>query len=170
MAISFELKRLWRRYRESRATKKLMSSQASSGSSSRESKESMVLDEATAIIVGLGLDMKPEEGFIEYALDDDYDDEDGGSDPRFHKNPHGIGCSRTFEVPYTSPIPPAAMRPPVPQGNTVGPRDELLRIWKAKTFDFVKGKGKGRMPGDRANERYKIVLDGAASRAKSSAI
>ena len=169
MAIRSELKGLWRRYRESRATKKLMSSQASSESSSRESKESMVLDEATAIIVGLGLDMKPEEGFIEYALDDDYDDGDGGSDPRFRKNPHGIGCSRTFEVPYTPPIPRAAMRPPMPQGNNVGPRDELLRVWKAKTMDFVKGKGKGRMPGDRADERYKLVLDGAASRAKSSA-
>ena len=167
MAIS--LKRLWRRYRESRATKKLMSSQASSGSSSRESKESIVLDEATAIIVGLGLDMKPDEGFIEYALDDDYDDDDDGGDPRFRKNPHGIGCSRTFEAPYTPPIPPAAMRPPMPQGNNVGPRDELLRVWKAKTMDFVKGKGKGRMPGDRADERYKIVLNGAASRAKSSA-
>lgn len=129
----------------------------------------MVLDEATAIIVGLGLDMKSEEGFIEYAPEDDYDDDDGGSDPRFHKNPYGIGCSRTFEVPYTPPLPSAAMRPPVPQGNNVGPRDELLRVWKAKTVDLVKGKGKGRMPGDRTDERYKIVLNGAASRAKSSA-
>ena len=169
MAIRSELKRLWRRYRESRATKKLNSSQASSESSSRESKDSTVLDEATAIIVGLGLDMKPEEGFIEYAPDDDYDDDDGGDDPRFHKNPHGIGCSRTFEVPYTPPIPPAAMRPTMPQGNNIGPRDELLRVWKAKTIDFVKGKGKGRMPGDRADERYKLVLNGAASRAKESA-
>ena len=168
MAIRSELKRLWRSYKESRATKKLMSSQASSESSNRESKDSMVLDEATAIIVGLGLDMKPEEGFVEYALDDDCDDDDGGDDPRFRKNPYGIGCSRTFEVPY-NPIPPAAMRPPVPQGNSIGPRDELLRVWKAKTSDFVKGKGKGRMPGDRTDERYKMVLDGAASRAKSTA-
>lgn len=168
--MAFELKRLWRRYREYRVTKKLMSSQASSESSSRESKDSMVLDEATAMIVGLGLDMKPEEGFIEYALDDDDDDDDyDGGDPRFRRNPHGIGCSRTFEVPYTPPISQAAMRPPVPQGNHFGPRDELLRVWKAKTIDFMKGKGKGRMPGDRVDERYKMVLDGAASRAKSSA-
>ena len=173
MANSSELKRLWRRYRESRGTKKQMSSQASSGSSnwlrssSWDSKASMVLDEATAMIVGLGLDMKPAEEFIEYALDDD-DDDDGG-DPRFRKNPHGIGCSRTFEVPYSPPISPASMRPPVPQGNNVGPRYELLRAWKAKSIDFMTGKGKGRMPGDSADERYKVVLDGAASRAKSSA-
>lgn len=170
MAGPSELKRLWRKYREYRVTKKQRSSQASSESSSRDSKGSVELAEATSMIVGLGLDMKQEEECIEYALDDD--------DPRFINNPHGIGCSRTYEVPYDSvtnslSTSPASMCPFVPRGINVDRSDELLSFskpggWKTESIDVVKGKRKGRMPGDSADDRYKFLLDGSASRAESS--
>lgn len=166
-----ELKRLWRKYREYRTTKKQRSSQASSGSSSRDSKGSMALEEATSMIVGLGLDTKQEEEYIGHALDDD--------DPRFVNNPHGIGCSRTYEVPYDSvtkslSTSPASMRPLVPRETNMNESDELLSLpklgsWKTESIDMVKGKRKGRMPGDSADDRYKFLLDGPASRAKSAA-
>ena len=123
------------------------------------------------MIVGLGLDMKQEEEYIEYALDDD--------DPRFRNNPHGIGCSRTYEVPYNSvtsslSTSPASMRPLVPQENKINGSDELLSCpklgaVKSERIDMVKGKRKGRMPGDSPDDQYKFLLDGPSSRAKPSA-
>lgn len=167
-----ELKRLWRNYREHRATKK-KSRQASSESSSRDSKDSMALDEASIMIVGTGLDSK-EEDYEEYdgfILDDD--------DPRFINNPHGIGCSRTYETPYDSVSnsrspSPASVRPLVPQEPEPNEGDRLLPFpnlgpWKPEGIDMVKGKRKGRMPGDSADDRYKFLLDGPASRSKFSA-
>lgn len=173
MAGPSELKRLWRNYREYRATKK-KSRQASSGSSSRDSKDSMALDEASIMIVGMGLDSKEEEEYEEYDeyfLDDD--------DPRFINNPHGIGCSRTYEEPYVfvgdsrSPS-PAPVRPLVPQEPEPNEGDRLpsfpnLGPWKPEGIDMVKGKRKGRMPGDSADDRYKFLLDGPAPRPKFSA-
>lgn len=171
MAGPTDLKRLWRRYREYRVTKKQKSSQASSESSSRDSKESTALEEATIMVVGLGLDTKPEEEHIEYARDDDH---------RFINNPHGIGCSRTYEVPYdlaTNSLlstSPGSMRPRVPRRVNVDKSDALfsfpeLGAWKTESIDTVKGKRKGRMPGDSADDRYKFLLDGPATRAKFSA-
>ncbi|KAL9064182.1 MAG: hypothetical protein Q9161_009052 [Pseudevernia consocians] len=171
MAGSAELRRLWRKYREFRTPKKQRSSQASSGSSSRDSKGSMALEEATSMMVGLGLDTKQEEEYVEHALDDD---------PRFVNNPHGIGCSRTYEVPHESvtnslSTSPASMRPLVPRETNMNESDELLSFpklgsWKTESIDMVKGKRKGRMPGDSADDRYKFLLDGpASSRAKSTA-
>ncbi|CAF9922047.1 hypothetical protein IMSHALPRED_005319 [Imshaugia aleurites] len=155
MARSFELKRFWRRYREHRLTKKRR----------RDSEESMALEEATATMVGLGLGMKQEEEYVEIEHDDD---------PRFINNPHGIGCSRTYEVPYDSATnslstSPASMRPLL--RREINGSDDLvsfrkLGAWKAESIDMVKGKRKGRMPGDSADDRYKFLLDRSA---KSSA-
>ena len=150
-----ELKRLWRKYREYRITKKQRSSPVSSESSSRDSNDGMALDETTIMVVGLGLDSKPENEYIEYSLDD--------IDPRFIGNPHGIGCSKTYEEPYVSvtdslPKSPASARPRVPQ--EVGPNE--LRLWRSASIDMVKGKRKGRMPGDSEDDRYKFLLDGRA--------
>ena len=175
MASSSEMKRLWRKYiemyREYRVTKKQRSSQASSESSSRDSKESMALDEAALIIVGLGLDSKQEEEeYIDFMLDDD---------PRFIDNPHGIGCSRTYEEPYDSGIgsfstSPASMRPLVHQEIDFNAGDRLLSFpklgaCKSESIDMVKGKRKGRMPGDSADDRYKFLLDGPAAQTRFSA-
>lgn len=170
MAGPSELKKLWRRYREYRVTKKQRANQTTLESSSRDSKESMALEEATAMIVGLGLDTKQEEEYVEYALNDD---------PRFINNPHGIGCSRTYELPYDSvassfSTSPASTRSPVPREINVNESDELLSCpkpgaWKAESIDMAKGKRKGRMPGDSADDRYKFLLDGPPSRTKLSA-
>ncbi len=169
MAGPSELKRLWRKCKEYRSAKKQRSSQASSESSSRDSKGSLELEETTSMIVGLGLDIKQEE-YIELTLDDD--------DPRFRNNPHGIGCSRTYEVPYngvTSSVStsPASMRPLVPRENKINGSGELLSRFKLgavrpESIDMVKGKRKGRMPGNRADDRHKFLLDGPSSRAKPS--
>ena len=175
MAGPSELKRLWRKYREYRVSKKQRSSQASSESSSRDSKDSVALDEACIMIVGMGLDSKEEEEeeeeYIEYLLDDD--------DPRFIDNPHGIGCSRTYEESYDSVMnslstSPASVCPIVPQETEPNEGDRLLSFPKlgpgrSESIDMVKGKRKGRMPGDSADDRYKSLLDGPASRAKFSA-
>ena len=120
------------------------------------------------MVVGLGLDTKQEE-YIPIVLDDD---------PRFVDNPTGIGCSRYYELPYdsvtNSPLStsPASMRPPVPQAINFNESDEQLPFsklgaWRPRSYDMVKGKRKGRMPGDSADDRYKFLLDSAASRAKS---
>lgn len=153
-------------------TKKQRSSQASSESSSRDSKDSAALDEATTMIMGLGLglDTKQEEEYIEYAPDDD---------PRFINNPHGIGCSKTYEEPYDSvtsslSTSPASTRPPMPRRIKINQSDELfpfpeLGTWKKESIDTVKGKRKGRMPGDSEDDRFKFLLDGPRSRVKFSA-
>ena len=169
MAGTSELKKLWRKYREYRVSKKQRSSQESSESLRQDSKGSMVLDEATIMVVGLGLASKQEEERIEYLIDDD---------PRFIDNPHGIGCSRTYEEPYDSVMnslstSPASTRPVVPQDVDLNQGDGLLsfsklRACKSESIDMVKGKRKGRMPGDSAEDRYKFLLDGSASRAKFS--
>ena len=174
MTGSSEVKRLWRKYiemyREYRITKKQRSSQASSESSSRDSKESMVLDEAAIMIVGLGLDSKQEEEYVDFMLDDD---------PRFIDNPHGIGCSRTYEEPYDSvnnslSTSPASMRPLVHQEIDLNAGDRLLSFpklgaCKSESIDMVKGKRKGRMPGDSADDRYRFLLDGPAAQTRFSA-
>ena len=170
MAGPSELRNLWRKYREYRVAKKQRSSQASPKSSSRNSKDSMALEDATNMIVGLGIDMKQEEEYIEHAQEDD--------DPRFINNPHGIGCSRTYEEPFDNSTnslstSPASMRPAVPRGVVFNESDETIlfpkpRAWKAESIDMVKGKRKGRIPGDSADDRYKFLLDGSAARAKSS--
>ena len=162
MAGTSELKKLWRKYREYRVSKKQRSSQESSESSSRNSKERMALDEATIMIVGLGLDTKQEEQCIEYLMNDD---------PRFIGNPHGIGCSRTYEEPYDSVMnslstSPASTRPVMPREVNFNEGDGLLsfpklRACKSENIDMVKGKRKGRMPGDSAEDRYKFLLDGS---------
>ena len=177
MAGTFELKRLWKKYREYRITKKQRSSQESPESSSRDSKDTMILDEATVIIVGLGVDSKREEEYIEYILDDG--DPHFDSDPRFVGNPYGIGCSRTYEEPYDGginsvSISPASIRPLMPQEMEPIEDDRLLSpsklgVWRSESIDMVKGKRKGRMPGDSADDRYKFLLDGTASRSKISA-
>lgn len=183
MAGPFELKKLWTKYRPNRIAKKQRSSQASSESSSRDSKGSMALDEANVMMVGLGIDTKQEEGYIDYgyiehALDDD--DVDVDDDPRFINNPHGIGCSKTYEeLSYDGSTnsfssSPASTRPLVPREIDINESDELpsfpkLGAWKMESIDMVKGKRKGRMPGDSADDRFKFLLDGPASRAKSSA-
>ena len=168
MAGTRELKRLWRKYREYRITKKQRSN---SESSSRDIKASMALDETNIMVVGLGLDMKPEDEYIGYLLDD--------VDPRFVGNPHGIGCSKTYEEPYVSimdslPKSPASVHPRVPQ--KVGPNEDdrllsfpNLKLWRSPSIDMVKGKRKGRMPGDSEDDRYKFLLDGPASRSRFSA-
>ena len=171
MGRTSELKGLWRKYREYRTNKKQRSSRASSESSSRDSKDGMALDEATGMVVGLGLDLKPEEEYLEFLSDDD--------DPRFIDNPYGIGCSKTYEEPYISvidPLPtsPASVRPLVPEEIEPIEGDRLpsfpnLGPWRSDSIDMVKGKRKGRMPGDSADDRYKFLLDGRASRSKSSA-
>ena len=173
MAGTSELKRLWRKCREHRVTKKRRSSQPSSERSSRDSKDSMALDETAIVVVGLGLDVKQEEEYLEYQLDDDDDD------PRFIGNPHGIGCSRTYEEPYVSVIDsvstsPASVRPRVHQEVEPIEGDQLLSFpnlgpWRSDSIDRVKGKRKGRMPGDSADDRYKFLLDGQASRSRFSA-
>lgn len=170
MAGPFELKKLWGRYREYRVTKKQMASQTSSESSSRNSTESAALDEATALVVGMGLDTKQEEKYVEYALNDD---------PRFINNPHGIGCSRTYELTYDSvanslSTSPASTRPPLPREINVNETDERLSwpelgAWKAESIDTAKGKRKGRMPNDSVDDQYKFLLDGPASRTRFSA-
>ena len=169
MAGPSGLKSWWRKYREYRVTRKQRSSQASSESSSRDSNDSMALDEATTMVVGLGLDTKREEQFIEHAVD---------VDPRFINNPHGIGCSRTYEEPYdavTSSLStsPASIRPS-PRRIDINESDELISFPKLATrrmesIDMVKGKRKGRMPGDSADDRFKFLLDGPASPGKFSA-
>ncbi|CAF9943308.1 MAG: hypothetical protein ALECFALPRED_011014, partial [Alectoria fallacina] len=146
MAGPFELKRLWGKYREYRAAKK-QRCQASSESSNPSSKGSMVLEEATGMIIGYGLDTKQEQQCIEYALD---------VDPRFIDNPDGIGCSRTYEDPY------------VPYEFDEQFSFPKLAAWRTDSIDRVKGKRKGRMPGDSADDRYKSLLDILASRPKSS--
>ena len=171
MGRTSELKRMWRKYREYRITKKQQSSQASSESSGRNSKDSMALDETAIVVVGLGLDVKQEEENIEYLIDDD--------DPRFIGNPHGIGCSRTYEMPYDSVMnsfsaSPASVRPLVPQEVEPNEGDRLLSFpnlgpWRSESIDMVKGKRKGRMPGDSADDRYKFLLDGRASQSRFSA-
>ena len=176
MGRTSELKRLWRKYRDYRTMKKQRSSQASSESSSRDStsrdsKDGMALDEATIMVVGLGLDLKPEEEHLEVLLDDD--------DPRFIGNPYGIGCSRTYEEPYVSvknslPTSPASVHPLRPEEIEPIEGDRLpsfpnLGPWKAENIDMVKGKRKGRMPGDSADDRYKFLLDGRASQSRFSA-
>ncbi|CAD6581300.1 MAG: hypothetical protein ASARMPREDX12_000419 [Alectoria sarmentosa] len=177
-----ELKGLWRKYREYRAAKKQRSqassesssrgskgstgleeatsmivglgleteqrSQASSGSSNRGIKGSMVLEEATGIITGYETDTKLEQQCIEYALD---------IDPRFIDNPDGIGCSRTYE------------EPDEPYEFDEQSSFPQLAAWRTDSIDRVKGKRKGRMPGDRADDRYKSLLDILASRPKFSA-
>lgn len=157
-----ELKRLWRKYREYRITKRR--------DSSGGSKESIALDEATSTIVGLGLDTKQDEEYVEYVL---YED------PRFINNPHGIGCSKDYEEPYSSNTTsfsssPASMRHRVPRKIEINESAELrsfptLGAWKTESIDMVKGKRKGRMPGDSADDRYKFLLDGPASRGRFSA-
>lgn len=161
------------RYREYWATKK-KSRQASLESSSWDSNDSTALDEASIMIVGMGLDSKEEEEYEESNenfLDDD--------DPRFFNNPHGIGCSRTYEEPYDSVSNPrspssAPVRPLVPQEPKPNEGDILLSFpnlgpWRSEGIDMVKGKRKGRMPGDSADDRYKFLLDGPASPSKFSA-
>ena len=172
MGRTSELKRLWRKYRQYRIDKKQQrSTRASSGSSSRDSKDSMVLDETAIVVVGLGLEVKrQEEEYIEDLLD--YED------PRFIGNPVGIGCSKTYEESYVGfmdPLPtsPASMRPLVPRELEPNEGDRLLfpelELWRSPSIDVVKGKRKGRMPGDSADDRYKYLLDGRASRSKLSA-
>ena len=169
MARPGELKRLWRKYREYRINKKRRSSQATSESSSMDS---AALEEAKIMVVGLGLDMKQEEAeeCVAVALE---------QDPRFVNNPTGIGCSRHYEAPYdsvtNSPVStsPASMRQRVPQDISVNESDEQLPFsklgpWKPTSFDMMKGKRKGREPGDSAEDRYKFLLDRAACQAKFS--
>ena len=169
MAGPSELKRLWRKYREYRITKKQTASQASSESSGRGSKENLGLDEAATMVVGLGLDTKQEEEYIENAPDDD---------PRFINNPYGIGCSKTFEEPYDSvtnslSTSPASMRPLVPRETNINENDDQFPPFKlgpcrVESIDMVKGRRKGRMPDDSADDRYKFLLDGPASRSRFS--
>ena len=172
MGRTSELKRLWRKYRQYRIDKKQRSTRANSGSSSRDSKNSMVLDETAIVVVGLGLEVKQEEEeYIEDLLDDD--------DPRFIGNPFGIGCSKTYEEPYVSVMDslstsPASMQPLVPQKIEPNEDDRLLSfpdlgLWRSPSIDMVKGKRKGRMPGDSAEDRYKFLLDGRAARSRLSA-
>ena len=152
----FQLKRRWRKFREDRNNKKQRrTSQSSSENSSPGSKGSMTLDETKMIAAGLGVD------------------------PRFIKNPHGIGSSRTYEESYESVMQslstsPASSRPNVPQD--IGPRDNdgllpfaNLRPPKPANIDMAKGKRKGRMPGDSADDRYKYLLDSLELRFRSSA-
>ena len=163
--------RLWRKFREYRINKKQQSSQESSECSSRDSKDSMVLDETAIIVVGLGLDLKQEEEYIDYLLDDD--------DPRFIGNPHGIGCSKTYEEPYFGVInsrstSPTSVHALLPQEDEPNEGDRLLSFpnlgpWRSGSIDMVKGKRKGRMPGDSADDRYKFLLDGRASQSRFSA-
>lgn len=171
MAGPAELKRLWRKYREYRVSKKRRrSSQATSESSSWDS---AALEEAKMMVVGLGLDMKQEEEeeWVAVALE---------QDPRFVNNPTDIGCSRYYETPYdsvtNSPLStsPASMRHRVPQYISVNESDEQLPFsklgpWKPTSFDMMKGKRKGREPGDSAEDRYKFLLDRATSPARFSA-
>lgn len=171
MGRTSELKRLWRKYRNYRINRKERSTQATSGSSRRDSKDNMALDETAIVVVGLGLELKQEEQCIEYLLDDD--------DPRFIGNPFGIGCSKTYEEPYVGVInslstSPASMQPLVSQEVEPNEGDQSLsfpdlELWRSASIDMVKGKRKGRMPGDSADDRYKFLLDGRASRSRLSA-
>lgn len=161
MAGPAELKRLWRRYRDYRVNKKRRSSQVTSESSSGDS---AALEEAKGIVVGLGLDMKQEEECVAVAQEEDF---------RFIDNPTGIGCSRYYETDSPLSTSPASMRHRVPQRISVHESDEQVPFsklgpWKPTSFDTTKGKRKGRMPGDSAEDRYKFLLDGAASQAKFS--
>ena len=172
MAGTSELKRLWRKYREYRITKKQrrLSQATSSGSSSRDSKDVMMLDDAAIAVVGLGLDSKQEveEEYIEDMLDDE--------DPRFIGNSYGIGCSRTYEEPYNGVFhsistSPASVCPIVPQDTDLNEGDRPLSFpnlgpSRLGSIDRVKGKRKGRMPGDSPDDRFKNLLDGPASRGK----
>lgn len=170
MAGPSELKRLWRNYRNYRAAKK-EARQASWESLSSNSKDSIALDDGRIIIVGMGLDSKEEEEYAECSLDDD--------DPRFINNPYGIGCSRTYEEPYAGvenarSASPASVRSLVPQETDPNegyrlPSFPNLGPWKPEDIDMVEGKRKGRMPDDSAEDRYKLELDGLATRSKFSA-
>ena len=123
------------------------------------------------LVIGLGLDMKQEEEeCFAFALEED---------PRFVDNPTGIGCSRYYEAPYDSvtdsPLStsPASTCHRVPQDISVNESDEQLPFsklgpWKPESFDMMKGKRKGREPSDSDEDRYKFLLDIAASPAKSS--
>lgn len=175
MAGPFELKRLWRKYREYRVEKKRRLSEDSLNSLGQESFENFVLDEGRVLVVGLGIDTKNEVEYVEDGLDDDDDDDD---DPRFINNPHGIGCSRTYEVPYddfvnslsASPASTPHRPPPEIDPNEVDGLRALARLgpWKVEHIDMVKGKRKGREPGDSASDRYKFLLDGHSPRTKSA--
>ncbi len=122
----------------------------SEGSEGGDRKGSMVLDEGTIMVVGLGLDSERKEVYIEYV-----------DDPRFINNPHGIGCSRTYEMPHGSSLSssPASTTGPARQGVNANESDGVLPFpnlgqWKPDSIDMVKGKRKGRMPGDGTEDRY----------------
>ena len=174
MAGPFELKRLWRKYREYRVNRKGRLSEGSLDGMRRDDLENPVLEEAGVIVVGLGMGTKHDVEHVEYGLDDDEDDDD---DPRFINNPHGIGCSRTYEVPYDDFInslstSPASMSSRPPQEIDLDEIDGLRSLarlgpWKSEHIDMVKGKRKGREPGDSANDRYKFLLDRHSPRIRS---
>ena len=167
MAVSIQLKKLWRKYREYRTGRKQRrASRSGSGSTGPGKKTSMALDETELIAVGLGLNTKEEsEGDTEYAREDD---------PRFIKNPHGIGCSKTYEVSYEDVMqslstPPKPSRPQVPRD--IGPMNSNglppfanLGAPRSESIDTAKGKRKGRMPDD----RYKSSFDNPKSEFQSS--
>lgn len=122
------------------------------------------------MIIGMGLDRKEEEECITFAPEDD---------PRFFDNPTGEGCSRYYEAPYDnvtiSPLStsPSSLHPLMSPEISVNWSDERLpfsrlRPWKPASEDIVEGKRKDREPSD-TDDQYKILLDGAASQAKSTA-
>ena len=180
MAGISELKRLWRKYREYRTTRKLQrSNQRMLESSIRGCREDVGLEEGTDMMVGWGLGSR-QDAYIEYAHD---------VDPRFINNPYGIGCSRTYEIPYDKD-PDSLSTSPASTSPDVNDSDELLpypdvMIRKAESIDMVEGKGKGkereRIPGDSADDRhnslpnhsaddpFKDLLDGPAPHTNSSA-
>ncbi len=121
----------------------------------------MVLDEGTIMAVGWGRDTKRGDVYVEYV----------DEDPRFINNPHGIGCSRTYEMPYESSLSNSPASSIAPARQEINPNDSdgwlptpHLGRWRSESIDEVKGKRKGRMPGDSAEDRYKFLLDGPASR------
>ena len=171
MAGASELKRLWRKCRKNRASKKQRARQESLEILSRHCKNSIALEEAAIIVVGLGLNTKQEEEYADYRFE---------KDPRFFNNPIGIGCSKTFEVPYDSArdslsTSPASRSPLVSTVNSSSTGSDGLGSFpnlgacKSQIIDMVKGKRKGRMPGDSAEDRYKFLLDGRAARLEYSA-
>ena len=128
----------------------------------------MVLEEAVIMIVGYERDTKEKAEHFEYKPK---------GDPRFIDNPHGIGSSKAYEAPYDSSssslsTSPASRRSLTPQETNTNESDGLLsspkpRPSKTESIDLEKGKRKGRMPGDSADDRYKVLLAGPASQAKA---
>lgn len=170
MAGPSELKGFWRRSIDFLTSKKQrrtsQASQASSESSGGDGQRRMMLDEANVMITGLAMDTKLEAVCIEYA----------SADPRFIGNPHGVGCSKNYELPYDNVMNPLSTSPASRQSSGPGKINVNENDGPspfpppgapmAEGEDNLKGKRKGRMPGDSEDDRYKSLFDAAA---KSSA-